>query len=802
MTSDPRVSIIVPLYNDEDYVRAALDSCLSQSLRDIEVLCVDDASTDSTAAIVLEYSTRDPRVRLIRQPVNLSAFQARRAGIAAARAPYVLFLDGDDELAPQAAKVALDRAEVTGADVVGFGVQIVAAKEGFPVRFETALQPRHAELSAPNIVPSLFPKGEVANGHLWRYLFSTSILRAAYENVDDRLTFYRANDLPITFLAIAHARLYVSTAERLYRYHFRRGTSGHAIDDVEHFKFLLSGVEPISSIADSVAAAAEGSGDPQAITDSYESARLHIIGNILRYCMRDTTGELQRACLSLLRQRVGASDTIRAAAAFCDEALDALSAGTASPSDAIAESRRVLLTTAHLDTGGLQSVLLEQASQLASAGYTVTIAVMRSTARHVELPAGVTLVQVQDGSLRERLDHWQSICRNHEIDVIIDHHILYNDRWPWFVLAALAVDVPTIGWIHNFALRPIFDNNQRISFLVEHGRLLRKLVTLSPTDVAFWKLLGLEHVVYLPNPMSEMAAKAVRLGTARSAPTDRIELAWWGRLDRSTKQLDHLIKVAHELDARGVDFKLSIVGPDSRALSAAQLRREAHAVGVGERVELVGEKSADELLALLARADVLVSTSAIEGFQLTIIEAQALGMPVVMYDLPWLRTVQGNAGVVTTTPNDPVALAEAIADIAKDHLRYQALSLASLDFARAIVSKNENASVVELVSGRLSDDYAPEPSAASSRILVQWLVRYAERNIRAERRGKRGVVSEVQRLQHENDRLKRKLREAKGEIEHISSGPSFRIGRILTLIPRKLRDIMPGSRSRSQRGSQ
>lgn len=800
MTSDPRVSIIVPLHNDEDYVRAALDSCLMQTLRDIEVLCVDDASTDSTAAIVREYSARDPRVHLIRQPENLSAFQARRAGIASARASYVLFLDGDDELAPEAAEVALKKAEATGADVVGFGVEIVAAKEGFPVRFERALQPRHSELSAPNIVPSLFPKGEVANGHLWRYLFSTSVLRAAYDEVDDRLTFYRANDLPITFLAVAHARSYVSTSERLYRYHFRRGTSGHAIDDVKHFKFLLSGVEPISSIAHKVAEAAERSDDPQAITESYESARLHIIGNILRYCMRDTTGELQRTCLSLLLQKVGANDTIRAAAAFCYQALDALSAVTARPRDTIEEPRSVLLTTAHLDTGGLQSVLLEQADQLAAAGYKVTIAVMRSTTRFIELPAGVTLVQVQDGSLRERLDHWQSICRDHEIDVIIDHHILYNDRWPWFVLAALAADVPTIGWIHNFALRPIFDNNQRTSFLVTHGRVLQQLVTLSPTDVAFWKLLGLEHVVYLPNPMSEMAAKALRLGTGRSAPTDRIELAWWGRLDRSTKQLDHLIKVAYELEARGVDFHLSIIGPDSRALSASQLQREALAAGVGERVELVGEKSADELLALLAQADVLVSTSAIEGFQLTIIEAQALGMPVVMYDLPWLRTVQGNAGVVTTTPNDPVALAEAIADIAKDDLRYRALSLASLDFARAIAAKNENASVVELVSGRLSDDYAPEPSAASSRILVQWLVRYAERNIRSERRAKRVVTREMQGLQDENDRLKRKLREAKSEFKHISSGPSFRIGRVLTLIPRKLRDIMPGSSTRSRRG--
>src|SRR5688572_15584834 len=103
MSPSPLISIVIPVFNDEQTVSAALESALRQTLADIEVICVDDASTDGTAAVIERFRARDPRVRLIRQERNLSAFQSRRAGILASEAEYVLFLDGDDELVPDAA---------------------------------------------------------------------------------------------------------------------------------------------------------------------------------------------------------------------------------------------------------------------------------------------------------------------------------------------------------------------------------------------------------------------------------------------------------------------------------------------------------------------------------------------------------------------------------------------------------------------------------------------------------------------------------------------------------------------------
>ena len=119
-------------------------------------------------------------------------------------------------------------------------------------------------------------------------------------------------------------------------------------------------------------------------------------------------------------------------------------------------------------------------------------------------------------------------------------------------------------------------------------------------------------------------------------------------MDGPTKQVLQLVETARELKARDVDFRLKIIGPASNNLTPAEVRAYAVEQGVDELIELVEELDSDSLTSELASAHLLVSTSAIEGAPLTLVEAQALGMPVVMYDLPWLSVAQGNDGMIRT----------------------------------------------------------------------------------------------------------------------------------------------------------
>ncbi|MFG2678994.1 CDP-glycerol glycerophosphotransferase family protein [Streptomyces sp. NPDC048392] len=110
----PRFSVIVPAYQVQAYLHACLESVLAQSYPDLEVIVVDDCSPDACGAIADEFAALDPRVRVVRLPRNEGLGPARNAGMERAGGDYLVFLDGDDTLAPDALRAVADRIKETG----------------------------------------------------------------------------------------------------------------------------------------------------------------------------------------------------------------------------------------------------------------------------------------------------------------------------------------------------------------------------------------------------------------------------------------------------------------------------------------------------------------------------------------------------------------------------------------------------------------------------------------------------------------------------------------------------------------
>lgn len=117
MQATPRVSVIVPVYNVEKYLRPCLDSALSQTLRDIEIICVDDGSTDHSPAILDEYAARDSRVHVIHKE-NGGYGKAVNTGMDAATGEYFAILESDDIIASDMYRQLYDTACQHSADVV------------------------------------------------------------------------------------------------------------------------------------------------------------------------------------------------------------------------------------------------------------------------------------------------------------------------------------------------------------------------------------------------------------------------------------------------------------------------------------------------------------------------------------------------------------------------------------------------------------------------------------------------------------------------------------------------------------
>lgn len=136
MTS-PKISVIVPVYNPGSYLAACVDSILNQTERDMELILVDDGSTDGSERLCDEYAQKDARVRVIHQP-NGGVSRARNAGLDAARGEWIAFADGDDRPEPNMYETLLKEQARTGCCGVFCGFRRVyrdhTAEETFPAR--------------------------------------------------------------------------------------------------------------------------------------------------------------------------------------------------------------------------------------------------------------------------------------------------------------------------------------------------------------------------------------------------------------------------------------------------------------------------------------------------------------------------------------------------------------------------------------------------------------------------------------------------------------------------------------------
>ena len=118
MKETVKISVIVPVYNAEKYLRQCLDSIIQQSLRDIEIIVIENGSTDGSPAICEEYAQQDKRIKLICEKQNIGLGKANNKGLAAATGEYISFVESDDWLEPDAYKQLYVRTQYNNYDIV------------------------------------------------------------------------------------------------------------------------------------------------------------------------------------------------------------------------------------------------------------------------------------------------------------------------------------------------------------------------------------------------------------------------------------------------------------------------------------------------------------------------------------------------------------------------------------------------------------------------------------------------------------------------------------------------------------
>ncbi|MDO4798461.1 MAG: glycosyltransferase [Coriobacteriales bacterium] len=210
----PKASIIMPCYNAEKYLAQSLDTALAQTMGDLEVICVNDGSTDGTLEVLNEYAARDARVRVIDQP-NGGEGVARDHGRELATGEWLAFLDADDLLEPTMLEDSISCGEATNADVVVFQTILLNNQTGEQSVCDWAF--RHDWIDGMVFCPRENPSRIFNSFQNWA---CTKLFRRSF--VDEHGLYFqhihRTADLLFTCRALAEADTIALLDKPLYQY--------------------------------------------------------------------------------------------------------------------------------------------------------------------------------------------------------------------------------------------------------------------------------------------------------------------------------------------------------------------------------------------------------------------------------------------------------------------------------------------------------------------------------------------------------------------------------------------------------
>ena len=213
-----KVSVIMPAYNSEKYIERSIKSVLSQTHSALELIVVDDGSTDRTPAILRRLASGDSRLRVVRTE-NHGPALARNVALeqVAEDADFVTFIDADDELLPDALSYALEPAG-SGADLILFGFSIVEAdgKEREYHEFDCLVRTQDMRTAFPRLY-----KANLLN-QVWAKLYSARILRESSIRFQDYLW---GEDRLFVFDYLERCSLIAVRSECKYRYIMHAGES-------------------------------------------------------------------------------------------------------------------------------------------------------------------------------------------------------------------------------------------------------------------------------------------------------------------------------------------------------------------------------------------------------------------------------------------------------------------------------------------------------------------------------------------------------------------------------------------------
>lgn len=321
-SGQPKVSVIIPVYNDERFVKRALKSCTAQTFDDIEIVCVDDGSQDGSLAVLRDAAKADYRVKVIALEQNGGSHNARLAGVRAAKGDYVVFLDADDELTRTACEMVVDEYTKAPASILHFSMRVRGGRgvSDDAVRdMATWTTPDEINLYGREVLDRTFVDHACAFS-VCSKAFEAKTVKAAFELLGELKS--DSGEDALEYFAIA----YVGGSYRgvpkkcLYVYHLADGLSERLEMDAEQFERVLRLATPVEGMCSFL----ESHGLLEEYGDVYRAHRADQLRVTLKEWDEHVQPQDKAACLARVVEVWPTDDVVDGVCALGTEAYDML----------------------------------------------------------------------------------------------------------------------------------------------------------------------------------------------------------------------------------------------------------------------------------------------------------------------------------------------------------------------------------------------------------------------------------------------------------------------------------------------
>ncbi len=666
ITAIPDISVIVPNHNNGIYLKNSLDSLKHQTLKNIEIIIVDDNSTDNSIDEIKKFLLSDKRFKLIRFENCQSQHMARKAGVEKATGKYIMFMDSDDTFSYNACEVAYHAID-NKFDVVCFNTSFISpntSDESNENAMKEAINGCPSGEYAGQQLKDMWLKDRIICNFLWNKIYRTEIVKRAYQLMEDGY-FPRGQD-NYASLIIA------SLANNLLK-----------IDDFLYFYKTRIGISQIKYDNEKIAA-------NFTIGDMVKPLKKYINNNNLsQYEQYIIPLFYMHPCVNVWINYVNSQDSITR---FFNKMADQF--GIIDLISYIADkylynwqpvakkfknyqielnenrkNKSICIMYEALRKGGAENLIIILCNLLISRGYKVILILREIHDNDALLNKEIKVYHVQRYGYNSKeigihLYQIRDILVNNDVDIVMSHEV-WHPGILWEMMLAKYLRIPVILFQHSDFVRGYLYNSKLSQLSLDNIlSCADQLICLSKYAELYYRACGV-NAIYMYNPIKKNNINNLDFSKRKN------NVLIIGRLGNPIKQTMQTLLILRTIKDTLPDIKFIYLGSFVDKNKENEFNKYIIDNKLEEHVEMKGwvdnptEHASDGAL--------LLSASYSEGFPLSIAEIQAYGLPAVIYDLP-IMMAENNPSIIKVKQGDYSKAAEEIIALLTDEQRLETLS--------------------------------------------------------------------------------------------------------------------------------